>query len=275
VRGTENFRTKPGALRYDASMFEYRLLGSEQGETIVFLHGWPDDSRLWEPMCARLAIHYRCVLVTLPGYSPGPGPDGHPDYSALITGLADLITRVQAGRDPSGVTLIAHDFGALLAYLLEDRHPALIRRIVALDIGGNASLSGLKKLTLVLGYQGWLILAWLLRDAWPALADGMTRAMARLVRAPRPADARARMNYLYYYLWRDRPLKPGYRPRCPVLYLYGSGKPFQFHSPQWIEQLRSRPDSGVKAVEGAGHWFLLTRQAETEAAVEAWLRARA
>ena len=41
-------------------------------------------------------------------------------------------------------------------------------------------------------------------------------------------------------------------PPCPMLFIYGTKKPFMFHSPQWVEQLARKPDSKVLAMP-TGH----------------------
>lgn len=40
--------------------------------TLVFIHGWPDTVKLWEPTQERFAaLGYRCAAVGLPGYGTG------------------------------------------------------------------------------------------------------------------------------------------------------------------------------------------------------------
>ena len=48
--------------------FEYEVTGNNGKPTLVFVHGWPDDARLWRKQLAALAPGFRCVTVTLPNF---------------------------------------------------------------------------------------------------------------------------------------------------------------------------------------------------------------
>ncbi|MCA9571181.1 MAG: hypothetical protein KC656_25250, partial [Myxococcales bacterium] len=158
----------------------------------------------------------------------------------------------------------------ILTYLFATRHPGRLERIVTLDVGGHLQ-PGLRHLPLFLGYQGWLIAAEALGS------DGMARWMAGQARAPHPERATARMGWPYRMAWRAllrrryrKSLVRRFRPELPVLFLYGTRKPFMFHSRWWIEALEANPDCRVQAVD-AGHWLMLKRPEAVEAAIRAFV----
>ncbi|MFO0459901.1 MAG: alpha/beta fold hydrolase, partial [Burkholderiales bacterium] len=100
----------------------------------------------------------------------------------------------------------------------------------------------------------------------------VSRRMAAWMRAPAPPEAvRARMNYPYAQAWtgRFRGARP-IEPCWPMLYLYGTRKPFMFHSPEWLERLAATPGCAVHGLR-AGHWVMRDRAAEFESIVEDWL----
>jgi pimeloyl-ACP methyl ester carboxylesterase len=246
---------------------EHSIAGNLEGPTVVFVHGWPDDASLWRRQVDVLGAYYRCVLLTLPNFGEKSEKAGGYDFPELVARIATTIQKVQ----PSGrVKLVTHDWGAYLGYLLEQSRPELVERMAALDIGGHLHPVAWKNRLMVMGYQWPLILSWWAGGVLPSLGRAMTRAVGKKVRVPKRQleQIHSRYNYLYFYLWRAmvlpwhrKKLLTRYRPRCPVLFLFGERKPLMFHSEKWLEVVAA---SGGRArgVEGAGHW-LMESHAET------------
>jgi cis-3-alkyl-4-acyloxetan-2-one decarboxylase len=242
---------------------EFTIEGRPKGPTLVFIHGWPDDANLWRLQVAALAGQFRCVLITLPNFGAQPVRAGGFDFPELV----DRVTATIRAAQPMGpVGLVTHDWGAYLGYLLERAHPDLISRMAALDIGGHLGRPGFRAALRIMGYQWGLIAAWLVGGVLPPLGNGLSRAVGKAIRVPKRqrANLRSRCNYPYFYLWRNlllpwhrKKLLALYRPRCPVLFLWGERKPVMFHSDQWLQIVA---DSGGRAegLAGAGHWLMET-----------------
>jgi pimeloyl-ACP methyl ester carboxylesterase len=262
----------------DPAICEYRIEGREDGPTLVFIHGWPDNPSLWRWQVAALGAEFRCVLLTLPNYGEHAVRAGGFDFPELVDRIAATIRKVQ----PDGqVGLVTHDWGAYLGYLVEQAHPESVSRMAALDIGGHLGAPGLRSALMIMGYQWALIAAWLVGGVIPPLGRLMTRAVAKVIRVPsrQRAAIRSRYNYLYFYLWRNMLLPwtrrrqlQNYLPGCPVLYLFGERKPVMFHSPQW---LRIVADTGGRAegIADAGHWFMETHPDIVNAELADWFSA--
>ena len=246
---------------------EFTIKGNESGPTLVFVHGWPDNASLWRKQVAALGDRYRCVLITLPNFGEESERVGGYDMPALAERVAATIREVQPGGT---VGLVTHDWGAYIGYLLEQWHPQQISRMAAFDVGGHLEISGLKTSLLIIGYQWALIACWLVGGLVPPLGRLLTRAVARIIGVPRRQreNIRSRYNYPYFYFWRAM-LLPGfrarflrrYRPRCPVLYLFGAQKPVMFHSNKWLE-IVDRSGGRAEGLASAGHWLMETH-AET------------
>ena len=253
---------------------EHTIEGNPEGPTLLFIHGWPDNASLWRKQVAALGDRFRCVLVTLPNFGAQPVRPGGFDFPQLVAMLAATIRQVQ----PTGkVSLVTHDWGAYLGYLLEQEHPARIEKMAALDIGGHLK-PNLKPALMIIGYQWALIAAWLAGGLIPSLGGLMSKGVGKVIGVPKRQRAalRSRFNYPYFYLWRNTllpwrraSLLGRYRPRCPVLFLWGERKPMMFHSSKWLHIVA---DGGGRAegIAGAGHWLMETHAEIVNERLRAW-----
>ncbi len=251
--------------------------GAPQG-TVVLLHGWPDTAALWDATVAALSTRWRCVRFTLPGFAAGDTP-GARTLGQIVEMLHQVVLQADGGRP---VTLLLHDWGCLFGYHFMRLHPALVQRVIGVDIGDAGSRAHRADLTFkqglaVIGYQWWLAAAWRIGGS---VGDAMARRIARAMRVPTPvAQIRAQMGYPYWITWTGtfgsyraaRPFAAG-EPAVPMCFIYGSRKPFMFHSRGWTEALAARPGCRVLAMK-TGHWVMLDAPAAFHAAVIDWLDA--
>lgn len=247
------------------------LVEGEGREPILFIHGWPDTYRLWDRQVEALRAGYRCIRFTLPGFDPV-----HPRRVYPLDELIELIRRiVEQAAAGQKVTLLLHDWGCFFGYQFALRHPQLVARVIGVDVGDAGSRRHLQELSvaakaMIAAYQLWLALAWRVGGR---PGDWMTRAMARAAGARGDlAQIGARMTYPYYAQWIGREYRRTQRftPFCPMLFIYGTRKPFMFHSQAWATEVAGLPRCRVLAFD-AGHWLMRTRSAQFNEAVRAWL----
>lgn len=99
------------------------------GPVLLFLHGNPTSSFLWRKVLAGLTDVADCVAVDLVGM----GRSGKPD---LDYGFADHARYLEAFADALGlrrVTVIGHDWGAVLGLHLLRRRPDIVGRIAVCE----------------------------------------------------------------------------------------------------------------------------------------------
>lgn len=238
--------------------------------TLLMLHGWPDTLALWDRQVALFAPHMRCVRITLPGFDLRRGRRA----TTLAQMVAHIGTIVDAVSPQQPVSLLLHDWGAVYGYQYAMLHPQRVARIVGVDIGDIGSAEFLKSLSWraklgIAAYQGWLALAYRLPVA---AGDAMTRQMARWLGAPaRSAQIAAQMNHPYVAAWSG-----GFKtlvrvePGCPLLYLYGQRKPFQFHAPAWAARVAARPGCAAHGLP-TGHWVMVGQPEVFNRLVADWL----
>ena len=244
-------------------IMDYEIEGNESGETLVLLHGWPDDASLWKHQLPVLKERFRCVLVTLPNF----GATAHESGGCSIPQLMNRLERTIAKVQPSGsIVVLAHDWGAILAYLYEKNNPERVRSMITMDVAGRW-IPTFRELALIVFYQWTLISCWVVGGVVPELGKSLAQKFARFAGA---SEAHVQLIesksiYIYFYFWRMT-LFPffsfrysllTYEPQCPVLFLYGERKPIRFHSQHWLELLRQK-DGTYVGFEDGDHWFMDT-----------------
>ncbi|MEX1166080.1 MAG: alpha/beta hydrolase, partial [Hydrogenophaga sp.] len=196
-----------------------------------------------------------------------------------------LVNAVVSAVSPNApVTLVLHDWGCFFGCEYAARNKDRVARVVAADIGDTNSGAYLGQLTakeklLIAGYQVWLAAAWKLGAVWPAMADRMTRFMARANGCATPPEQIGwQMNYPYAMQWLGSfgglrgvaRVDRVFGEALPMLFLYGRRKPFMFHSERWLKQLEATPGCATLGME-TGHWLMRQRPEEFNAAVGSWL----
>lgn len=221
-------------------------------ETIVFIQGWPDDASLWDPAVAALRDRYRCVRLTLPNY--GGDRTSRWGYSTeeIVEALVSFVREADGGKP---VTLVLHDWGSYWGHVVHHRLPEMVTRVAGIDVAPHYEPS-LRAGIGIMMYQSWLF--WAFAVGGP-IGNWMTRRFARVAQWPFDANRlHAWMNYPYRNIWPDlitgraQRLTRGYWPKCPILFAYGEGKPFHFHSAKWVDHVRSV--GGEVTGLPCGHW---------------------
>lgn len=84
----------------------YEDLG--QGKPVVFIHGWPLNSKMWEYQVTALIQHgYRCIIYDRRGFGKSDRPGGPYDYDAMAGDLKAIID----GLGLNDITLVGFSMG--------------------------------------------------------------------------------------------------------------------------------------------------------------------
>jgi NAD(P)-dependent dehydrogenase (short-subunit alcohol dehydrogenase family)/pimeloyl-ACP methyl ester carboxylesterase len=92
-----------------------RTEGRADGPTIVLVHGYPDNSSVWDGVAARLAERFRVVRFDLRGHGESDEPPGRDGYRIEHL-VEDLAAVVRATSPDTPVHLVAHDWGSMLSW---------------------------------------------------------------------------------------------------------------------------------------------------------------
>jgi pimeloyl-ACP methyl ester carboxylesterase len=188
------------------------------GKPVLLLHGWPDSSYLWRNQIPFLVANgFRAIAPDQRGFGRSDRPEGVAAYS-LQNAVADVVGVLDAlGIDAADI--VAHDWGAAVAWLTATVHPNRVRRLVVLSVPHP-----LAPYTLRQREMAWYMLffqfegiaeAWLQRDDW-ALFREMLLGNGDIDRyisdLSRPDALKASLNW---YRANLAPRLPGPPPRLP------------------------------------------------------------
>jgi len=126
---TENVLTLSSGHR-----LRYAIRGAEGPIAVVFVHGWPDSWRSFEPVLDALAPTTSAVSVSLRGFGGSDAPpDGYTpdDFAADVHELVEHL-------DVTSALFVGHSMGTLVVQRLAASHPQNVAGLVL--IGGLIQL---------------------------------------------------------------------------------------------------------------------------------------
>jgi pimeloyl-ACP methyl ester carboxylesterase len=124
----------------DGLVFDVRDGGPADGDPVVLLHGFPQDSAAWTAVAGDLhAAGLRTLAPDQRGYSPGARPPGRTAYR-----LRELTADVLALLDAAGLGsahVVGHDWGGIVGWALAARHPERVRTLTSLSVPHPAAMA--------------------------------------------------------------------------------------------------------------------------------------
>lgn len=152
---------------------EYEVTG--QGRPVLLLHGFPDSGRLWRHQVPALAAAgFQAIVPDLRGYGRSGKPEAVEAYSTSL--LARDVVAVLADLGLARAHVVAHDWGAGLAWGLAALAPATVDHLVVLSVGHPATF----RRTARQREMSWYMLLfqfpgiaeqWLTQDNWASFRD--------------------------------------------------------------------------------------------------------
>jgi pimeloyl-ACP methyl ester carboxylesterase len=117
----------------DGLTFDVLDAGPVDGEPVVLLHGFPQDSTAWHRVAPALHQHgLRTLAPDQRGYSPMARPRGRSAYRLRETTEDVLALLDAAGLQSAHV--VGHDWGGIVAWALGAWHPDRVRTLTVLSV---------------------------------------------------------------------------------------------------------------------------------------------
>lgn len=255
--------------------------GPADGPAVMLVHGFPENWWEWRALIEPLAADgYRVLCPDLRGAGWSSAPRSRYTKTEMAEDLASVLDELGVAT----VTLVAHDWGGPVAFIMMLRH----RSKVAGFFGVNTVAPWMKRDLRLLrhlwrfGYQIPLSLPVLgprligdakaryfrLLGSW--VGDGFTvpeqdvRMYIERMRQPGHAEAGSRWYRTFQtsealrWLRGEFELEDGVRLDIPVRWLHGTGDPVI--TPELLEGYADRiTDFDLELVDGVGHWIVEQR----------------
>jgi pimeloyl-ACP methyl ester carboxylesterase len=248
------------------------------GEPVLLLHGFPDDALIWgEQVKALVAAGYRCIVPDLRGYGESDAPVDRTAYRASNV-VADIIGLLDHLALPH-VSLIGHDWGSVIGWILVGNHADRVKRYVALSVGhpnayARAGLRQKLKGYYIFIFKTPRFAEWaLLRNNGAALrriapSEAVANHWVESMR--RPGRLTAALNYYRANgWWLGYMASP--RIHLPVLGVW-SDQDVALAEDQMVNSARyMAADWRYQRVGGAAHWLMVSHAAQINAMILSYL----
>ena len=234
-----------------------------EGVPVLLIHGFPDDHTVWEYQFAALVeAGYRVIAPDTRGCGQSEIPADLAGYRIDLL-VADMV----AVLDQFGIekaALVAHDWGAMIAWRLVIAHPERFERYAALSVGHPSSLGSGGFRQMLKSYYIFLfqlrgIGEWLLRGRNWRMVRAMSKTPAEaeetIARLSRPGRLTAAIDYyranLRMFGERDVPKCTG----MPILGIASDGDPYITDKPLRETGRYVEGPYRFEVIHGAGHWL--------------------
>lgn len=106
-----------------------------RGPLIVFLHGFPEFWYEWKHQLAEFSRDHTAVAPDLRGYNLSSKPEELSAYAVpnIVADVHALAAALLKSTGGSTFTLVAHDWGGVIAWVYAAQHPEMLDKLVILN----------------------------------------------------------------------------------------------------------------------------------------------
>jgi pimeloyl-ACP methyl ester carboxylesterase len=259
------------------------------GPPVVFMHGYPDTSAVWDAVVQRLSGEHRCIAYDVRGAGESAPPASSDGYGIALL-LEDLVAVIEATAPGEPVHLVGHDWGSVVAWeaaCRSETDPRLAGRIASLtSISGpcfghvgafyraarrapwrSPDGRALKRAAAAQAVRSWYIYAFHV----PRVSDAIVRARSSHVTSGRsrpgrhfgptlPKDAVNGLNLYRANVRHYEPIPGGPRTDVPTLLIVPTRD--KYVTPAMTSQVARYVPNLARVEIDAGHWPMRSRPAE-------------
>lgn len=111
-------------IQYKNSSLSYRISG--KGNSVVLLHGFAEDSRIWDEIAQQLLPGYQLIIPDIPGSGQSALLD---EEKISIADYADAVTAILEKENISQCTMIGHSMGGYITLAFAKKYPEKIQAL--------------------------------------------------------------------------------------------------------------------------------------------------
>jgi pimeloyl-ACP methyl ester carboxylesterase len=259
---------KEKSFLYQSSKIVYRINGS--GRHVILIHGFGEDSRVWQNQSTALEKNYTLIIPDLPGSGKS---ELIPDMS--IEGMAECIKAIADEEKINIVTVLGHSMGGYVTLALAEKYPQLLNAFGLIHSSAYADSEEKKEarrksieFIKTHGAYGFL------KTAIPGLfyQPVNNKACEALIEAGKNFTAEALVDY--YAAMINRPcrtqiLETATQPILFIMGQYDKAVPFE-HS---LQQSHLPRQSHIHILRNSAHMGMAEEAEKTKVALEEFLNA--
>jgi pimeloyl-ACP methyl ester carboxylesterase len=243
----------------------YKSLGDASSKTgVVFIHGFAGDMTAWRAQASAFDGKARMLFVDLPGH----GKSDRPAVDYTMDRFAAAVDAVMRDAGVERALLVGHSMGTPVARPFWRKHPAKTLGIAAVDGALRTYFKDPAQVdAFVARFSGpdyEKTMAGFFESTFTPATPEAVRADVRKMAAgfTQPVAASAMRGMFDLAIWTDDPIK------APLLVLVAKGPMW---SADYFAYARTlNPDATIVEVPGAGHFVMMEKPAEVNAALVAF-----
>ncbi|XP_014670483.1 PREDICTED: epoxide hydrolase 4-like [Priapulus caudatus] len=109
----------------------YVVSGNAHDPLMLMVHGFPECWYTWRHQILEFQKDYRVVAVDLRGYGDSDKPPNRTDYRA--ENITEDLKLLISGLGYNNCTLVAHDWGGVIAFMLAEQCPSSVNRLIVMN----------------------------------------------------------------------------------------------------------------------------------------------
>jgi len=116
----------------DVNGVRLHYVAAGQGQTMLFLHGFPEFWYLWKNQLTEFGKDHKAVAVDMRGYNLSDKPEKVEEYSTdhLVDDIKGMLDHLSGGKKS---VLIGHDWGGAVAWSFAMAHPEYLEKLVIIN----------------------------------------------------------------------------------------------------------------------------------------------
>jgi len=130
--------------------------GDKDRPLMVFVHGFPEFWYSWRHQIKHFQKDYHVIALDMRGYNDSSKPSGIENYyiPILVNDIKNLVESV--GKKT--LTLVAHDWGGIVAWSFAALHPNMVENLVVCNIPHPTALNDTRKTNFEQVLKSWYII---------------------------------------------------------------------------------------------------------------------
>lgn len=129
------------------------------GQALLLLHGHPQTHAIWHKVVPELTKHFTVVAADLRGYGDSGKPEGLPDHSNYSKRrMAQDQVALMRSLGYESFAVLAHDRGGRVAVRMALDHPAVVKKLITLDVAPTLAMYEKTSFEFARAYWHWFFL---------------------------------------------------------------------------------------------------------------------